>query len=47
MSAEIVSLDKWRAEHPPAVRLLNIWGHCTLAGWRLYSAWWRAVLSVR
>lgn len=45
MTAEIVSLDKWREEHPPAVRLLNIWGHCAMAGWRLYWAAWRAVLS--
>ena len=46
MTAEIVSLDKWREEHPPAVRLLNIWGHCAMASWRLYWAAWRAVLSV-
>jgi|GEM_PF-1859012 len=39
MTAEIVDLDQWRVEHPPAVRLVNIGLHCWLASWRLWSAW--------
>lgn len=43
MSAEIVDLDQWRADHPPAVRLMNISLHCWLAYWRLCGAAARAI----
>lgn len=42
MSERIVDLDKWRAEHPPAVRLANIAVHCWSASWRLWAAWLNA-----
>lgn len=42
MTAEIVSLNKWREDHPPAVRLTNIVLHCWLASFRLWSAWLNA-----
>ena len=45
MTATVTDLAKWKEDHPPAVRLLNIWIQCGSAGMRLYSAWWRAVLS--
>lgn len=45
MTATVTNLDKWREDHPPVVRLLNIWVQCGAAGWRLYWAAWRAVLS--
>lgn len=38
MTGKIISLDQWRADHPPAVRLANIMGHCWLASWRLWFA---------
>ncbi|MEN6630005.1 MAG: hypothetical protein ABFC42_10195 [Sulfuricella sp.] len=38
MTAEIVSLSKWREDHPPVVRLVNIGMHCWLASWRLWAA---------
>jgi hypothetical protein len=47
MPASVTDLQKWRDDHPPTLRLLNIWGHCAMAGWRLYWAAWRAMLSVR
>lgn len=46
MTATITDLKKWREEHPPALRLLTIWGHCYSASWRLYSAWLRAVMTM-
>lgn len=39
MDAQIVDLAKWRQDHPPAVRLVNIGLHCWLASFRLWSAW--------
>lgn len=39
MSAQIVDLAKWREEHPPLVRLMNINAHCWAASWRLWGAW--------
>ena len=38
MTAEIVSLNKWREDHPPVVRLANITLHCWAASWRLWFA---------
>ena len=42
MTAEIVSLNKWREDHPPVVRLANITLHCWLASFRLWAAWVKA-----
>ena len=46
MTATVTDLAKWREDHPPAVRLLNIWLQCGAAGLRLYAAWWRAVITL-
>lgn len=38
MTAEIVSLNKWREDHPPMVRLTAITLHCWSAYFRLCGA---------
>lgn len=38
MTAKIVDLDKWRADHPPALRLMTITLHCWVTTWRLWAA---------
>jgi len=38
MTARIVDLDRWRVEHPPMIRLVNISLHCWSAYWRLCAA---------
>lgn len=39
MTARIIDQAKWREEHPPMVRLMNITTHCWAASWRLWGAW--------
>ena len=45
MTARIVDLTQWREEHPPAVRLMQIWMHCGSAYWRLIFAAQAAAVS--
>ena len=46
MTARIISLDKWRAEHPPMVRLAHLSGHILIASLALQRNAWRAWLTL-